>query len=32
MTEQSKRVLAEALALPPIERAALVEEGTTRRT
>ncbi len=26
MTEQSKKVLAEALALPPIERAALVEE------
>ena len=26
MTEQSKKVLAEALELPPIERAALVEE------
>ena len=26
MTEQSKKVLAEALDLPPIERAALVEE------
>jgi hypothetical protein len=26
MTEQSRRVLAEALELPPIERAALVEE------
>ena len=26
MTERSKRVLAEALALPPIERTALVEE------
>jgi putative addiction module component (TIGR02574 family) len=26
MTEQSRKVLAEALELPPIERAALVEE------
>jgi putative addiction module component (TIGR02574 family) len=26
MTEQSKRILAEALELPPIERASLVEE------
>jgi len=26
MTEQGKKVLAEALGLPPIERAALVEE------
>ena len=26
MTEQSKKVLAQALELPPIERAALVEE------
>lgn len=26
MTEQGKKVLAEALELPPIERAALVEE------
>ena len=26
MTEQSKKILAEALELPPIERAVLVEE------
>jgi len=26
MTAQSKKILAEALALPPIERASLVEE------
>ena len=26
MTEQGKKLLAEALGLPPIERAALVEE------
>ena len=26
MTEQIKKILAEALTLPPIERAALVEE------
>ncbi len=26
MSEQSKKILAEALELPPVERAALVEE------